>query len=214
MDDFYKKILLSELLLKKTFSQFGTKKVCISWSGGKDSTVVLHLVKNMFRNKIPCPVLFSDSTFEFEEVYEFVKNLARLWNLNLIWSTYINGDMAKRFDKSPIKKSIISIAEKKSFKNLSKDYGIRIMISGARWYEPFHRIDKFFKTRGNLRMIYPILHWAEKDVWRYTRKFNLRYVSLYDDGYKHLEEKPFSIKQNNFSTKQNYLHSCEFNNTY
>jgi 3'-phosphoadenosine 5'-phosphosulfate sulfotransferase (PAPS reductase)/FAD synthetase len=53
----------------------------VCWSGGKDSTVVLHLA---LQHRPHMPVVYVDSGVEFPETVEFVRALARPWNLNLV----------------------------------------------------------------------------------------------------------------------------------
>lgn len=52
-------------------------QVYISFSGGKDSTVLLHLVRTLFPN---VPAVFVDTGMEFPEVRDFVKTIP-----NVIW---------------------------------------------------------------------------------------------------------------------------------
>ena len=52
----------------------------VAWSGGKDSTVLLHLV----RQHIPdVDVIFNDPGVDFPETYSFIESTANQWNLNL-----------------------------------------------------------------------------------------------------------------------------------
>ena len=55
-------------------------KPCVAWSGGKDSTVLLHLVLK-FEPRIV--VIFNNTGVEFPETLKFVKRLTKEWDLNL-----------------------------------------------------------------------------------------------------------------------------------
>lgn len=48
----------------------GADKVYVAFSGGKDSTVLLHIVRSMFQN---VEAVFSDTGLEFPEIKDFVK---------------------------------------------------------------------------------------------------------------------------------------------
>lgn len=57
-----------------------SKRPLVAWSGGKDSTVLLHLVRQY---KPSVDIVFNDTKVEFPETLKFVKFLSREWNLNL-----------------------------------------------------------------------------------------------------------------------------------
>ncbi len=52
----------------------------LAWSGGKDSTVVLHLALQVEPN---LPVVFFDGGAEFPETYSYLSQLADEWNIDL-----------------------------------------------------------------------------------------------------------------------------------
>lgn len=68
------------------------KEIAVAWTGGKDSTVLLHLIRETFNGKIPFRVFFNDSTVEFPEIYEFVKKLTNEWRIDLIWQKHLPED--------------------------------------------------------------------------------------------------------------------------
>lgn len=72
------KIKSSTAILDEVFSRH--KNPVVYWSGGKDSTVVLHQVLQYDKN---IPVIFNDSLIEFPETYEFIEKLANDWKINL-----------------------------------------------------------------------------------------------------------------------------------
>ncbi|MCV7256767.1 phosphoadenosine phosphosulfate reductase family protein [Mycobacterium hackensackense] len=51
----------------------------VSWSGGKDSTVVVELARRVDPH---VPVVFFDSGLQFPETYQYLEDRARQWRLN------------------------------------------------------------------------------------------------------------------------------------
>ena len=50
-------------------------QVCVSFSGGKDSTVLLDLVRRVYPNVKAC---YSDTGLEFPEIRDFVNNFSNV----------------------------------------------------------------------------------------------------------------------------------------
>lgn len=64
------KIEMSKRRIQEFYDHFGGK-VYVSFSGGKDSTVLLHLVRSLFPE---VPAVFIDTGLEYPEVRQFVKS--------------------------------------------------------------------------------------------------------------------------------------------
>lgn len=67
---------LSEIRIRNWYNNF-QGNVYISFSGGKDSTVLLHLIRRFYPN---IPAVFVDTGLEYPEIREFVKTIE-----NVIW---------------------------------------------------------------------------------------------------------------------------------
>jgi 3'-phosphoadenosine 5'-phosphosulfate sulfotransferase (PAPS reductase)/FAD synthetase len=64
------KIVQTRFLIKQAINTFGLNKVYISYSGGKDSTVLSHIAKNMYPNILH---LFANTTNEYPETLQHIK---------------------------------------------------------------------------------------------------------------------------------------------
>lgn len=64
------KIIQTKYLIKCAVMEFGIDKVYISYSGGKDSTVLSHIAKSMYPNILH---LFANTTNEYPETIEHIR---------------------------------------------------------------------------------------------------------------------------------------------
>ena len=71
----------SVYIIREVQSRF--KKPAVLFSAGKDSTVLLHLIKSACYDTVPFPVIHIDTTFKFPEMYMFRDVIAKDWNLDL-----------------------------------------------------------------------------------------------------------------------------------
>ncbi len=66
-------------LLDRIEEHLGTHDGFVSWSGGKDSTVVVDLARQVDPN---VPVVFFDSGLQFPETLQYLEELSVAWKLN------------------------------------------------------------------------------------------------------------------------------------
>ena len=66
------KIAKSKLRVEEWVNYMGKENVYISFSGGKDSTVLLHLVRSLYPD---IPAVFVDTGLEYPEIKQFVKGI-------------------------------------------------------------------------------------------------------------------------------------------
>lgn len=69
-------------LLREAYHSFSN--LCMPWSMGKDSNVLIWLSKKAFCGKIPYPLLHIDTTYEFPEMLEFRDWAVKYYDLDLI----------------------------------------------------------------------------------------------------------------------------------
>lgn len=192
------KIKKSQEIIIKASKKFKSKEIAIAWTGGKDSTVLLHLVRQTFNGKIPFKVFFNDSTIEFPEIYDFVKKIKKDWNLDLIWQKHLPEDLkayeiAVKENNKEMAMEIMRIAKINAINFAISKYKIKAFMSAIRWDEHEARSkETYFSKRSTHERIHPILHFTINDIWEYIKTFKVPYPSLYDKGYKSLGEAPFT----------------------
>jgi len=197
MNSLEEKIKKARNVIKKARKMFSPNKTVVAWTGGKDSTVLLYLIRKTFNNTVPFPVMFNDSTMEFEEIYSFIKKISKEWDLNLIVAPHAKEDLEKFYalDNEEEKKELSRIMKVNAIQKFVREHSIQAFIAGIRWDEHKARSkEKYFSKRENHVRVHPILHFTEKDIWDFIKTYNVPYVSLYDQGYRSLGEKPFTKK--------------------
>ena len=81
-------------ILREAFNSF--KHLCMLWSIGKDSTVLLWLVRKAFFGHAPFPLIHIDTTYKIPEMIEYRDRLAKEWNLDLRYATNEEAISAKQ----------------------------------------------------------------------------------------------------------------------
>lgn len=71
------KVAMTKERIRNWINYYGEEGVYISFSGGKDSTVLLHLVREDYPD---IPAVFCDTGLEYPEIREFVKTFE-----NVVW---------------------------------------------------------------------------------------------------------------------------------
>ena len=69
-------------ILREAYSEF--KNLCMLWSIGKDSTVLLWLVRKAFFGHVPVPLIHVDTSFKIPAMIAYRDKLAREWRLDMI----------------------------------------------------------------------------------------------------------------------------------
>lgn len=190
--------------------------LALLWSIGKDSNVLLWLIRKAFYGRIPFPIVQLDTEMELDEVYQFRDQLVKDWNLPLqVELCPPEADMDQTLPpatRAATRKTV-------GLRNLLEKNKYRGIFAGIRRDEQAMRAkERVFSPRtldgdwdfkdqpaefwdqyktefpdGCHVRIHPLLHWTEVDIWRYTKQENLPVVPLYfaKDGkrYRSLGEK-------------------------
>lgn len=193
-------------VINDAYNKWSKKKVYLSFTGGKDSMLLLHLVKKTM-GEIPSKVMFIEES-HFPEVYDFVDEIKKKWNLDLfvaedkpsleeyrelklkMTNVKLKKDRDKKIERM---KELARIMKINAIKNAYKKHQWDALLVGIRWDEHEARsTEEYFSPRENHTRIHPILHFSEDDVWNYIKTHEVPYCSLYDQGYRSLGEKEFT----------------------
>ncbi len=177
-------------------------KICLLWSLGKDSNVMIWLAKKAFLGHIPFPVMHVDTGRKFKEMYEFRDRYAKEWELDFIREECPPLDSMAQ-DLPPAARS--AARKTAGLKDAVAKHGFNGLIAGIRRDEQSMRAkERVFSPRGlegewdfrdqppefwdqyktdypegtHIR-IHPLLHWTELDIWEYTRRENIPLIPLY-----------------------------------
>ena len=180
-------------------------KPVMLYSIGKDSAVILHLIKKAFYPSTPpLTLLHVDTTWKFKEMYNFRDKVAKDIGMELI--IYQNPDALKKginpFDHGTLH---TDIWKTEGLKKALNQYKFDAAICGARRDEEKSRAkerifsfrdSKHFwnpkaqrpelwslynarKFKGENIRVFPLSNWTELDVWQYIYMEKIEIVSLY-----------------------------------
>ena len=145
------KIALTKDRIREWVNQYGEDGVAVSFSGGKDSTALLTIARDMYPN---IKAVFSDTGLEYPEVRNFVKTFS-----NVDW----------------IKPSLTfkQVIEKHGYPFISKEVSERMYYAQRylTWWMSQHSIDR---PTDRHYTVFSKLSYAE----RFTRNTGMRRLSL------------------------------------
>jgi sulfate adenylyltransferase subunit 2 len=82
MDSLKKLEAQSVYILREAYRSF--KQLCMLWSIGKDSTVLLWLARKAFFGHVPIPLVHIDTHYKIPEMIRYRDEIAREWRLQMI----------------------------------------------------------------------------------------------------------------------------------
>ncbi len=192
-------------------------RILVVWSGGKDSTLVLHFFREASGPR-GYDVAFIDHYMHFEETLEFVERVAKEWGIRLLvrrnerLSGFKYGDVVDVEDlededaeellrigytSRTFRFALDNVAANHllktvPLKELIREGGYEGVAVGIRWDEnPARAGEVFFSRRSDpvhVR-VHPILPFTERDVWSYTLSKGLPINPLYERGYRSIDDK-------------------------
>lgn len=70
-------------IFREAFANF--RSLCMLWSVGKDSTVLLWLARKAFFGHVPFPLVHIDTAFKIPDMIVYRDKLAKEWKLNMVY---------------------------------------------------------------------------------------------------------------------------------
>ena len=152
----------------------------LAFSGGKDSITIYKLAE---MSGVKFDAHFNSTSIDPPEIIEYIRK------------NYPNVSIDKP------QKTMWKLIEEKMIPptrvmryccEYLKEYGGsgRLVVTGIRRAESYKRTKRQMvhicikdKTK---KFLHPIIDWKENDVWKFIKKYNLKYCCLYDAGYKRI----------------------------
>ncbi|MBF0619992.1 MAG: sulfate adenylyltransferase subunit 2, partial [Candidatus Omnitrophica bacterium] len=75
-------------ILREAYRDF--KSLCMLWSIGKDSTVLLWLARKAFFSHVPIPLVHIDTHFKLPAMIAYRDRIAKEWKLNMIYGENVD----------------------------------------------------------------------------------------------------------------------------
>ena len=176
------------------------------YSIGKDSSVLLHLLRKAFYpGRAPIPLLHVDTTWKFQEMISFRDQVAAQGDVQML--VHINQEGVRQ-GISPLTHGATvhtDVMKTVALKQALDKYGFDAAIGGARRdeeksrakervfsfrnaqhrWDPKRQRPEFWNLynthidKGDSVRVFPLSNWTEMDVWRYIRREGIPVVPLY-----------------------------------
>ena len=181
------KTALAKGRMREVLERFGLGTT-VGWTGGKDSTVVLALWREVLREGAPGAPLTAlnlDTGCKFPEVLAFRDQLAREWGVDV---HIVRPEV--ELNRYPLAVDPVACCGDLKIRPLNAAIArlaIPALLTGVRADENPDRADRpWLEDHGDHVRALPILEWTELDIWTFMVREKIPWCTLYDHGYRSL----------------------------
>ena len=194
----------SVYILREAYKHFDN--LCMLWSMGKDSTVLLWLARKAFFGHVPFPLVHIDTSYKIPAMIEYRDRFAQEWGLKLLIGQN-KQSLADGMNHTLGRVTCCTALKTNAFKDYVNEQGFTGVILGIRSDEEGTRAkERYFSPRdkhgdwafrdqppelwdqfkttfpaGEHIRVHPLLDWREIDIWEYIRAESIPIIDLYFD---------------------------------
>ena len=160
------KIKIAKEVIDDSINSFN--RPAIVWSAGKDSTVVLNLVKEVFKSKdmgIP-PAILIDHGQHYDETYDMINKISKEWGFKVIYAK--NEDFISKVKDEKVLIEDLNDANKNELKRINFDFNNKYIQYSLDTFEGNHLLktvpfnDIIIKYRFDA--LYTGVRWDENEA--------------------------------------------------
>ncbi|EAN30823.2 Phosphoadenosine phosphosulfate reductase family protein [Theileria parva strain Muguga] len=185
-------------LIYNSLADYGFRNVYVSFNGGKDSLVALHIYRLASHKYSPHTqphelqvVYFKDPNFkEFTEITQFIHYITKQLHINMTMVESGWNEGVKSFRNE----------------NLCFILGTRRVDEGC---SSLSEIEPGNSDEFKFLRINPLLNWSYHDIWNFLLFFQLDYCTLYNQGYTSIGSRDDTVCNEYLRIGDGYLPAYE-----
>lgn len=174
----------SKYIIREANAQFSN--VCVLFSTGKDSTLLLYLIKEAFpKGVFPFSVYQIDTKMKYPEMYKFRDYISKEWDIPI--GTFTYKDIIENTSPEKDVFECCNLRKTETLKRAIKEIGFDAVITGIRWDEMAERgVERFFSPRkgGSWELLREKMESEEGDSpFEYLQDMEMSGWDLYASDY-------------------------------